>query len=126
MKDSHIESLKRLQHIEQAITDIEKYVVDENINSFCEKGILHDAVMHKFIVIGEAINHVENDKLVKYDYPWYKVRSFRNMIAHEYFNIKLVAVWQIIIADLPKLKEVIQTMLKNEFQNALHRRNQKP
>lgn len=115
MKDSHIESLKRLEDIEQAITDIEKYVLNENINSFCEKDILHNAVMLKFIIIGEAINHVENDKLDKYDYLWYKVRSFRNMIAHEYFNIKLAAVWQIILVDLPKLKGVIQTILKNEF-----------
>lgn len=115
MKDSHIESLKRLEDIEQAITDIEKYVLNENINSFCEKDILHNAVLLKFIIIGEAINHVENDKLDKYDYPWYKVRSFRNMIAHEYFNIKLAAVWRIIIVDLPKLKGVIQTILKNEF-----------
>jgi uncharacterized protein with HEPN domain len=116
MKDSHIESLKRLEHIEQAITNIEKYVVNENINSFCENDILHDAVMLQFIIIGEAINNVENDKLEKYNYPWYKVRSFRNMIAHEYFNIKLAAVWQILESDLPELKKVIQEILKNEFE----------
>jgi len=115
MKDSHIESLKRLEHIEQAIIDIEKYVVNENINSFCKNNILHDAVMLQFIIIGEAINNVENDKLEKYNYPWYKVRSFRNMIAHEYFNIKLPAVWQIIEKDLPALKKIIQTILKKEF-----------
>ena len=116
MKDSHIESLKRLEHIEQAITDIEKYVMNENIKSFCENEILHDAVMLKFIIIGEAINNVENDKLEKYDYPWYKVRSFRNMIAHEYFNIKLSAVWQILETDLPELKKIIQEILKNELE----------
>lgn len=115
MKDSHIESSKRLEDIEQAITDIEKYVANQSVNSFCENDILHDAVMLQFIIIGEAINNVENDKLEKYDYPWYKVRSFRNMIAHEYFNIKLAAVWLVIKNDLPKLKKVIQTMLKNEF-----------
>jgi len=116
MKDSHIESLKRLEHIALAITNIEKYVVNENINSFCENDILHDAVMLQFIIIGEAINNVENDKLEKYNYPWYKVRSFRNMIAHEYFNIKLDAVWQILESDLPALKKVIQEILKNEFE----------
>ena len=116
MKDSHIESLKRLEHIEQAITDIEKYVANENIDSFCENDILHDAVMLQFIIIGEAINNVGNDKLEKYNYPWYKVRSFRNMIAHEYFNVKLAAVWQILETDLPKLKKVILEILKNEFE----------
>jgi uncharacterized protein with HEPN domain len=116
MKDSHIESLKRLQHIELAITDIEKFVKDESIQTFCENDMLHDAVMLQFIIIGEAIIQVENEKLDKYDYPWFKVRSFRNLITHEYFNIKLPAVWQTIEKDLPELKLVIQAILKNEFQ----------
>ena len=37
------------------------------------------------------------------------------MIAHEYFNIKLPAVWQIIENDLQKLKELIETILEKEF-----------
>jgi len=115
MKDSHVESQQRLQHIEQAIADIEKFTKDESLETFCEKDMLHDAVMMQFIIIGEAIIHVENKKLDKYDYPWYKVKSFRNMIAHEYFNIKLPAVWQIIENDLQQLKEVVQTILKKEF-----------
>lgn len=115
MKDSHIESRQRLQHIAQAIADIEKFVKGENLATFCEGDMLHDAVMMQFIIIGEAIIHVENEKLDKYDYPWYKVKSFRNMIAHEYFNIKLPAVWQIIENDIQQLKEVVQTILKKEF-----------
>ncbi|MGK2861621.1 MAG: HepT-like ribonuclease domain-containing protein [Chitinophagaceae bacterium] len=115
MKDSHIESQQRLQHIEQAIADIEKFVNGETVETFCKNDMLNAAVMMQFIIIGEAMIHVENEKLEKYDYPWYKVRSFRNMIAHEYFNIKLPAVWQIIENDLEQLKKVVQTILKNEF-----------
>ena len=115
MKDPHEESQNRLQHIEKAITDIERFVKKESMKSFRENDMLHDAVMLQFIIIGEAINHVEQEKLEKYNYSWYKVRSFRNMIAHEYFNIKLDAVWQIIEKDLPELKKTIQTMLKKEF-----------
>lgn len=115
MKDSHVESQQRLLHIEQAIADIEKFTTNETLESFCEKDMLHDAVMMQFIIIGEAIINVENEKLNKYDYPWYKVKSFRNMIAHEYFNIKLPAVWQIIENDLQQLKEIVQIMLKKEF-----------
>lgn len=115
MKDPHKESQERLQHIEKAIAEIEKYVNGESDNSFCNKNILHDAVLLQFIFIGEAIIHVENMILDKYDYPWHKVKSFRNMIAHDYFNIKHSAVWQIIINDLPKLKTVIKTILKKDF-----------
>jgi len=115
MKDSHIESLKRLQDIEKAIVSIQKYVASETMKSFCENDMVHDAVLFQFSLIGEAIHNVENEKLGKYDYPWYKVRSFRNMIAHEYFNIKLGVVWEIIEFDLPELNTVIQTILENEF-----------
>jgi uncharacterized protein with HEPN domain len=115
MKDSHAESKQRLLHIEQAIADIEKFVTGETLETFCGNDMLHDAVMMQFIIIGEAIMHVENEKLEKYVYPWYKVKAFRNIIAHEYFNIKLPAVWQIIENDLQQLKTVIQAMLKNEF-----------
>ncbi|MBL0051956.1 MAG: DUF86 domain-containing protein [Bacteroidetes bacterium] len=80
--------------------------------------------MLQFIIIGEAIIHVEDEKLDKYNYPWYKVRSFRNMIAHEYFNIKLPAVWMIIENDLQQLKKVVNLIPLSKFQppkNRIHR-----
>jgi uncharacterized protein with HEPN domain len=114
-KDTHLESLKRLQHIEKAIDSIKKYVVNENVETFCNNSLVHDAVLFQFSVIGEAINHVEYEILEKYDYPWHKVRSFRNLISHEYFNVKLQSVWQTVQSDLPGLKEVIQIIIRNEF-----------
>lgn len=115
MKDIRLDGLKRLQHIDEAITAIQNYVANETGESFCENNLLHDAVLFQFTIIGEAIINVDNDILEKYDYPWYKVRSFRNLIAHEYFNIRLTAVWQIITLDLPVLKEILQIIVKNEF-----------
>ncbi|MEX2411787.1 MAG: HepT-like ribonuclease domain-containing protein [Candidatus Paceibacterota bacterium] len=115
MKDSHIESQKRLEQIEKSIADIEKFVEAVDVKLFCENEMLNNAVLLQFIIIGEAIIHVEKEKLDKYDYTWYKVRSFRNMIAHEYFNIKLTAVWEIIQKDLPQLKSIVKTILSKEF-----------
>lgn len=115
MKDLHLESQKRLQHILQAILTIEEYVKESNAVHFRDNPLLHDAVLFQFTVIGEAINHVEVEKLERYAYPWYKVRSFRNLIAHEYFNIKLSAGWNIIEGELPQLKATIVSLLENEF-----------
>ena len=116
-KDDHVESLKRLQHMLEAIAEIQKYIQAESLTTFCQSGLIHNAVLYQFSVIGEAIIHVEDEKLDKYDYPWHKVRSFRNMIAHKYFNIKLIAVWTIIQNDLPELKDIIEQILTNEFKN---------
>lgn len=115
MKDSHVESKIRLEHILKAIEDIETFVQNKSLETFCQDSILNNAVLYNFSVMGEAIIHVEADKLSKYKYPWYKVRSFRNMIAHEYFNIRLQAVWEIIENDLPNLKIKVQTILTTEF-----------
>lgn len=115
MKDLREESRQRLQQIERAIVAIGQYTTGKNSDTFSSIPMLHDAVLLQFVIIGEAIVNVESELLDKYDYPWYKVKSFRNMIAHQYFDIKLSAVWLIIKADLPMLKEVIREILKNKF-----------
>ena len=115
MKDNLLKIKGRLEHILQAIECIERFSDKENLESFCKNEILNNAVLLQFIIVGEAINHIPAKILEKYDYPWYKVRSFRNLIAHEYFNIKLSAVWEVIQKDLPVLKGKIIEILQKEF-----------
>jgi uncharacterized protein with HEPN domain len=115
MKDRKVESLERLSHIREAIHQIEVFVKDTDKQAFLNHQLVASAVLFQFSVIGEAIVHVNLDILEKYEYPWYKVRAFRNLISHMYFQIKLVAVWDIIVNDLPDLKQVIESILKEQF-----------
>ncbi|RLD51030.1 MAG: hypothetical protein DRJ05_18880 [Bacteroidetes bacterium] len=115
MKDRIDVSHERLTHIQKAIVEIETFAHTSNLNDFLNDSFLSSAILYQFSVIGEAIIHVETSLLEKYKYPWFKVRALRNLISHEYFNIKLDAVWDIIENDLPELKEVIETILDNEF-----------
>ena len=112
-KNKYNENINRIRHIKRAIVLIEKYVSNQTENSFYANNIVHDAVLFQFTVIGEAINHVDKAILDKYDYSWHKVRAFRNLIAHEYFDIKMDAVWFIIKKDLPELKVFIDKMIHN-------------
>jgi uncharacterized protein with HEPN domain len=114
-KNKRLESKRRLEHIVQALETVELFIASEDEKSFCKHTMLNNAVLFQFSVIGEAIMHVEQEILDKYAYPWYKIRSFRNFIAHEYFNIKLEAVWVIIQHEVPPLKQKILHMLKHEF-----------
>ena len=115
MKDSRKVSYERLTHIKKAISDINTFTLKISKNDFLNDKIISSAVLFQFSVIGEAVIYVETSLLDKYEYPWYKVRAFRNLISHEYFNIKMEAVWDIIVNDLSKLKQVIETILKKEF-----------
>ena len=115
MKDKKKDSFERLTHIQKAINKIETFTYNVKKNEFINNHLLTSAVLFQFSVIGEAVIYIDNYLSDKYEYPWYKVRAFRNLISHEYFQIKLDAVWEIIINDLPELKKVIETILKNEF-----------
>ena len=115
MRDRRMDSANRLFHIKQSIKEIENFICGKDEEEFIQNSLLHNAVLMQFIIIGETIIHVDNDILKRYDYSWYKIRAFRNLIAHEYFNIKLSAVWEVTQRDLGKLKLVIDTIIKTEF-----------
>jgi uncharacterized protein with HEPN domain len=41
---------------------------------------------------------------------WYKIRGFRNLIAHDYFGIDIEEVWDIIQNKIPDLKQFISSL----------------
>ncbi len=64
-----------------------------------------DASMMNFIVIGELVVRLSDDFLEKHkEVEWYKIRSFRNMAAHDYFGISPNKVWDIVQNKLPELR----------------------
>ena len=117
MKDQKIESREGLTHIREAIHQIEVFIQGISKEVFLDDQLVASAVLFQFSVIGEAIIHVDIDLLSSCDYPWHKVRAFRNLISHVYFQIKLEAVWDVIVNDLPELRQVIDILLDREFSN---------
>jgi uncharacterized protein with HEPN domain len=115
MKDKGAKSYERLLHIHRAIEQIEAFIRDVDEQTFLADPIISSAVLFQFSVIGEAVIHIDERLLAKYDYPWHKVRAFRNLISHAYFDIKLEAVWNIITNDLAGIKQIVGTILTNEF-----------
>ncbi len=72
-----------------------------------------DAVLRNFEIIGEASNRLTED--IKYKHPqidWYRLKGFRNRIAHEYFGIDLNVVWTIKENYLPSLIIKINQILE--------------
>ena len=63
--------------------------------------------MMNFIVIGEMVEKLSETLIIatEKEIDWYKVKGFRNIIAHNYFGIDAEEVWQIINGSLLKLKD---------------------
>jgi len=115
MKSREERSRERLLHICEAIDKIMRYTGDLTLDRFVEDSKCNEAVLFQLSIIGEAIVHVDGELLQRYDYPWHVVRAQRNVIAHEYFGIRMDKIWSVVKDDLAELKVLIDHILKQEF-----------
>ena len=104
----------RLQHILDAILEIESYLIDVDFDSFLENSMMKFACIKQMEIIGEASNHISEDVKVKFSkIEWAQIIGMRNVFVHEYFGVDSSIVWQIIIGDFPELKERIIEILNS-------------
>jgi uncharacterized protein with HEPN domain len=115
MKNNRITARDRLRHILDSSTSIEGFLPGYSKSSFLKDRRTIDATLFQFAVIGEAIVRVDQFILDKYDFPWHKVRAFRNFILHEYHAIEDRVIWDTAQKDLLLLKEIITRILRSEF-----------
>ena len=115
MRDSAITNKERLQHILEAISKINGFIDGQSKESFLNSDLIQNATLFQFAIIGEAVVNIDRELLDKYPYPWHNVRSFRNFILHEYHAIEIWIVWETAKNNLPQLKQITETILKNEF-----------
>lgn len=105
---------ERIEHILNAIRLIQQFVDGENESSFLKDVKIQSAVQYQFLIIGEAIKHIDQEILAKYNYPWHIPRSFRNFIIHVYHGIRMERIFYA-TQDLEKLEEQLTKLLENEF-----------
>ena len=106
---------ERIEHILQCIQNIQSFTEDNGFNKFEDDVKVYYASLYQFAVIGEAVSNIDDEILKKYDYPWYRVKSFRNFIMHEYHAVDARVVWDTIVLILPEFKDVIKLVLEKEF-----------
>lgn len=114
MKKNRISSFNRVRHALEAISLIEQFTHNYTLEKFLGDEKTISACLYQYSVIGEAVAGIEADILEKHDYPWYKVKSFRNFILHEYHAIEMKVIWDTNNEELPGLKEVLIKVLTHE------------
>lgn len=102
----------RLRHILQAVQKVERFTYGVSFADFLTDEKTADAVLHNFIVIGEAARHVPDFVVGAYPkVPWAQMRAMRNAVAHGYDRVELVTIWKTIQEDLPVLVPLLQQVL---------------
>jgi uncharacterized protein with HEPN domain len=104
----------RVQHIYDAIIEIESYLGDNDFLEFMNNSMMRFACIKQMEIIGEASNHItETTKSNFSSIEWAQIVGMRNVFVHEYFGVDSTLVWEIIKNDLPDLKEKIKQILES-------------
>ncbi len=94
-----------LEDIWESVEKIERYVSGLNHDAFVKDDKTTDSVVRNLQIIGEAANRLPQEFKTRHsDIEWPKVIGLRHRIVHDYFNVDVEIVWEIIQKDLPLFK----------------------
>lgn len=99
-------------HIHDAVRQITGYASTHSFKDFNNSEWDQSAVLRYLEIIGEAASKI--DLTFRKEHPeisWREISDLRNVIIHEYMNVDLNLIWQIITKDIPTLKLQIDTLL---------------
>ncbi len=101
-----------LQHIVDAVDNIDKFIKGVKKDSFVKNVLVHSAVIRQLEIIGEAVKKVSVESKRKHkDIPWRDIGDLRNKLIHEYFGVDLSLVWIVCKRDIPTLKQAVKSII---------------
>jgi uncharacterized protein with HEPN domain len=115
MRDEQARARMALERMRTAIAQVRAHVKGVDLEGFLANKLVSDAALIQLHVLGEEVRRLPPWILDKYAYPWHLVRAQRNVIAHDYFGIRLASVWATIEQDLGPLDAMLVEILRSEF-----------
>ena len=96
---------ERLRDIPAAMEHIEKYAV-QGPAAFKTDELIQAWFLRHLQIIGEACRSLsESLKNSHPAIPWSKIIGMRHILVHDYFDIDLPLVWNVVERELPELKK---------------------
>ncbi len=100
-----------LEHILECIARVQSYTTG-GLESFVEDRKTQDAVMRNLQVLSESCMRMSSEiRQRRGEINWKGIAAFRNVVVHDYLDLDLERIWQIIRTDLPPLAAVISEEL---------------
>ena len=99
---------ERLEHILAAIDRVARYTKDKTFDDLLADDMMYYAVVKNIEMMGEAANMLTREFQESHsETPWKMVKGMRNYIVHEYFQIDVAVVWDVVTNELSTLREQI-------------------
>jgi uncharacterized protein with HEPN domain len=104
----------RLQHIQEAITEIETYIEVKEYTDFNTNSMLRSACIRQLEIVGEAVSRLSDDLIQSSPtIEWQKIKALRNLLIHEYFGVSNQIIWNVIQHNIPAFKKQVLDILDN-------------
>lgn len=101
-----------LNHILDAINQINEYTENMTFEDFLETRLVQDAVIRQLEIIGEATKNLSSKTTENYpQIPWKEIAGMRDKLIHVYFGVDLEEVWNTAKRDIPELNRVVEIIL---------------
>ena len=103
---------ERLAHIMTAADNIARYTEGKTYDDLLVDDMMGYAVVYNILAIGEAAYKLTNAfRRTHPETEWKEIMLMRNVLAHDYYKLKLQTVWEVVQHDLPLLREQVTRYL---------------
>src|SRR3989344_2112759 len=100
-----------------AINRLQGYVSGMSLSVLKKDVKTIEAATRALEVIGEAVGQLDDKLKKRYpEVPWQRIKDFRNVVVHQYWQVDVEILWTIINEKLPLLRKQIQYVLAEEKQ----------
>ena len=80
---------------------------------FLRNTVYHNAVSLCILQIGELVGTLSEEFRASHpDVPWREIKLMRNIVAHRYGTIDHAITWDVVVNDIPVLKEYCLKQLR--------------
>jgi uncharacterized protein with HEPN domain len=105
---------ERLQHILQALADVEALTRGKTVDDYLGDRFLRLAVERCLEIVSEASRFIPEELKARHPtLPWRGIADFGNLLRHGYETIDHRRVWAIIEHDLAPLAAAIEAMQRD-------------
>lgn len=106
-----------LEHIIECIDAIAEYVASVgSLEELIKSSLYEDAVVRRIQIMAESMIRIEEDsKKSMPEIPWQAIKNFRNLLVHEYLEVDMEIIWNLIVNELPKLKIAVKRILQEKY-----------
>lgn len=96
----------------EACREIQQFLAGKHYRDLLADRMLRLSVERNLEIVGEAANRLSSELQAQHpEIPWARIVAQRNVISHEYGDIKLDWIWRVATERVPELIAALEPLL---------------